>query len=100
MITLNMWPFECIFIINVYPLDRAKQHLKEIKKIPVSQIDAYQNEKKWDIVKKHFEFNRFFKKLLNNKFPSKWKIVPLKRKKIFQTELKKVLIKKLNKKII
>jgi phenylacetate-CoA ligase len=83
-----MWTFESILKINGYPLDRAKQHLKEIKKIPVSQIDAYQNEKKWDIVKEHFEFNPFYKKLCNNELPSEWKNVPITRKKHFQTELK------------
>ncbi|CAN5282380.1 phenylacetate--CoA ligase family protein [soil metagenome] len=83
--------FENLLQIKGFPIYKAKEKLEEIKGYNDAQINKYHEEKRWEIVKEHFENNPFYKKFNNNTFPKDWNEVPIIKKKQFQTELSEVI---------
>ncbi|HMQ67500.1 MAG TPA: phenylacetate--CoA ligase family protein [Ignavibacteria bacterium] len=61
-----------------FPLQEAEKELSSIKKLPESEFNTWHENKKWQIVKYHFENNEFYRSRFDgDKIPDRWEEIPL-----------------------
>ena len=79
-----------------YPIKKASNTIKKTQNFTSGELDNWQNQKKWSIVKHHFFENQFYKNKVGKKIPRKWEELPIITKLDFQTDLNKLLSNKYN----
>lgn len=73
--------------LNQFPIDNAKKHLKEIKRVNESSYQQYIQQQKQAIVTHHLANNSFYKKLVGNSYTGNWDSLPIITKKDLQYPL-------------
>lgn len=74
-----------------FPIAEAQERLYEIQALTPKEQSDYILEKKWEIVKHHFQHNPLYKSLLNDNLPDSWEELPVMTKKDLQKPLKERL---------
>lgn len=83
--------FEWTLLFKGFPMAAAKSHLEMIAQLDVDAFKKYQEEKRWEIAKYHFEHTPFYKKHVGNRFPEKWEDLPILTKKDFQQPIEELI---------
>ena len=81
-----------------FPFSEAEKELKKIQNLSSDEFYKWQESKRWQIVKYHFENNEFYRSKTGKKFPKKWEDVPVIVKSDFQSFDKKLISESINKK--
>lgn len=76
---------ERLLRLKNYPLDEALAEIKGIQALSKDEYHHWQERKKWELVKFHFQNNPLYRKLIGNFLPNSWNELPIVRKKDFQT---------------
>ena len=79
-----------------FPFSEAEKELKKIQNLSSDEFYKWQESKRWQIVKYHFENNEFYRYMIGKKFPEKWDDVPIIVKSDFQSSDKKLISVSLN----
>ena len=79
-----------------YNIEKAQAIIKKTQNLSKFQFDGWQDQKKWSIVKYHFNENPFYKNKIGKNIPTKWEDLPIITKSEFQVDLKKLLSNKYN----
>lgn len=79
-----------------FPFDEAEKELARIKSLSESDFKKWQENKKWEIVRYHFENTEFYRDKLGGKLPERWEDLPVLVKSDFQNSKKKIISDKLN----
>jgi len=83
--------FERIIALRGYNISMASEEIKKIQSMNIERFKKWQNEKRWDMVKYHFNHNEFYKAKLNNILPSDWSDVPIMQKSDYQQSISKLI---------
>lgn len=67
-----------------FPFKAAETELKRIQELDKEEFSVWQEKKKWEIVKFHFENNEFYKQKTGGILPDKWEELPILIKSDFQ----------------
>ena len=78
--------FSLTLKLKGYPLTRAKKKLKIVQN--EKNISDYQQSEKWKILNFHYKNNLHYRNFVGNKFPEKWKNVPVQTKSSIQAPIK------------
>jgi len=81
-----------------FPFKEAEKELKRIQSFSNDEFSAWQEKKRWQIVKYHYENNEFYRSKFGNKFPDIWEELPIILKSDFQSSDKKLISVSVNKK--
>lgn len=73
--------------LNRFPINKAKNVLREIKNIPEPEYTAYVERKKQEIVDYHLKHNPFYKEFNKSHKYTSWEEVPVMQKKDLQRPL-------------
>ena len=79
-----MFTIERLLRLKKYPLDEAMGELRRIQTFSKDEYLAWQENKKWELVKFHFQHNPFYKKMVGNYLPESWEDLPIIHKKDLQ----------------
>ena len=83
---------ESLFRLFGYKIDKAYSDLINNNKLSDSEYHLWKNDKRWDIVKYHFNNNPFYKNKLGGiNFPSNWHDLPIIEKADFQGNIEEFL---------
>jgi phenylacetate-CoA ligase len=80
-----------------FDLKRAKLEINSLNKLSAQELQQWQEKKKWETVKTHFENNPFYRKLLGGNMPDSWDKLPVLRKSDFQQPLELLISDKYKK---
>ena len=84
--------FEIMISLRGYNISTASEEIKNIQCMTNERFKKWQNEKKWDIVKYHYNHNKFYNnKLNNNRLPSNWSDLPIMQKSDYQHNIAKLI---------
>jgi phenylacetate-CoA ligase len=81
-----------------FPFEVAEKELKKIQSLSKSEFEKWHENKKWEIVKYHFENNEFYSSKFGNSLPSKWSDLPILSKSDYQQTVKKLISDNVDKK--
>jgi len=70
-----------------FPIRRAEKEFQKIQSLDKNEFDAWQEYKRWDIVKHHLANNFIFAARCENQLPKRWEDIPVLTKKDFQQPL-------------
>lgn len=76
--------FELTLKVKGFPIQEAARELENIRSLSKHSFRQWQEEKKWDIVRHHFEKNEFYRFMLGNDLPEKWTDLPVLNKHDYQ----------------
>lgn len=82
-----------IFQLQGLPINKASKDLALIMDMTAKEKTTWINQKKWEIVKWHFENNKTYRKLVGEKIPTEWSALPYVTKQILQGDLDELLSK-------
>ena len=85
--------FDLSLQLNGFPLKQAQKEYQKILDIPENEYQEFIEQKKQEIVKYHFENNKFYKGLIGDTLPEKWEDLPVLTKKDLQQPLQQRLSK-------
>ena len=71
----------------------AGNKLNLIQSLSPEEFRKWQDNKKWEISRYHYENNSYYRKKVGNYFPNKWEDLPIMEKSDFQDDLEKLLSK-------
>ena len=74
-----------------FPLKEAEKELKRIQSLSPDDFAEWQERRKWELLKYHFENNEFYRNKLSGKLPEKWEDVPILVKSDFQKSGSKLI---------
>lgn len=74
-----------------FPVAQAQKQLSEIQSLLPEARMRYISEKKWEVVRHHFQHNSLYRQILSNKLPQNWNELPVMTKKDLQKPLKERL---------
>ncbi len=83
--------FDLSLQLNGFPLKQAQKEYQKILDIPENEYQEFIEQKKQEIVKYHFENNKFYKGLIGDTLPAKWEDLPVLNKKDLQQPLQQRL---------
>lgn len=83
--------FELSFRLKGYPLDAATKELEKIQAMDSESFSAYQQEKKWEIARFHYENNAYYRNKVGPNFPNSWEDLPIMTKSDFQRPMEEIL---------
>lgn len=83
--------FDLSMIARGFPLRRARRHLVDIQQAIQEDRARWQQMKCWEIARRHYEHNPFYKTLVGPSLPDDWSALPIMTKSHFQQPLKEVL---------
>lgn len=86
-----MLTVERLLRLKNYPLDEALAELQRIQALSKDEYLHWQDKKKWELVKFHFQYNPLYKKLVGNHLPDSWNELPIVKKKDLQQNPKLLL---------
>lgn len=86
-----MLTVERLLRLKNYPLDEALAELQRIQALSKDEYLHWQDKKKWELVKFHFQYNPLYKKLVGNHLPDSWNELPVVKKKDLQQNPKLLL---------
>ena len=72
--------------------------LKQVQSLSHEEFHKFQENKKWEIARYHYENNTFYRKKVGDYFPVKWEDLPIMEKSDYQGDLKNLLSKGYTKK--
>lgn len=79
-----MLTIERLLRLKKYPLDEAISEIQRIQAFSKDEYYAWQENKKWELVKFHHKNNPLYKKLVGNYLPESWSELPIVNKKDLQ----------------
>lgn len=83
--------FEFALKLKSFPFNEAAEQLEAIHKLSPEEFKKWQDNKKWSIVKHHFENNDFYKSKIKGDFPKSWKDLPILTKNDYQVSRENLL---------
>jgi len=81
---LSNYFYENILMLFGYNLRKAKKEISRVKKLSRDDFKQWQETKRWEIVKYHFNNNNFYKEKVGSIIPNKWDKLPIIEKKHIQ----------------
>ena len=81
---------EIVMALQGFTLGKAEQSYADMSRKKDVNLKAWQNKKRWEIVRHHWECNPVFRGKLPN-FPERWENVPIMSKKDFQRPIAELL---------
>jgi phenylacetate-CoA ligase len=88
--------FEKYLEYKGYKISKASSEINRLQKMSKEAFINWKTQKKWDLVKYHFDTNSFYQKYLNNKIPEKWEDIPVLQKKDFNVPLNELISSDIN----
>jgi phenylacetate-CoA ligase len=81
-----------------FPLREAERELSKLKNLSHSDFRSWHENKRWEIVKYHFDNNEFYRSRFGDKLPERWEDIPLLVKTDYQKSGYNVISKTFDKK--
>lgn len=81
-----------------FPFSQAENELNRIQCLSESEFKIWHENKKWEIVKYHFENNEFYKNKIGKSLPEKWEDIPIIKKTDYQNSGFKLISDSIEKK--
>ena len=81
-----------------FPFSEAENELNRIQCLSESEFKIWHENKKWEIVKYHFENNEFYKNKIGKSLPEKWEDIPIIKKTDYQNSGFKLISDSIEKK--
>ena len=88
--------FEIYSSLIGYNISSASRELKRIKSLSSTDFYEWREVAKWEVAKYHYKNNPYYRKIVGNKFPSRWEDLPILRKTDFQEKLDRLMSKGYN----
>ncbi len=82
--TLNKFWFDLV-------INSAFNEIKKIQSLSSNDFCDWQNKRKWEIARFHYNNNKFYKDKIGRKFPDDWHDLPILEKKDYQQALENLL---------
>lgn len=95
-IFMRFWT-NMIFQLQGLPINKASIFLDKIFALSPEEKNKWIEQKKWEMVKYHFQNNATYRNLVGSKIPDKWEDLPVITKKTLQGNLNDLLSKPLKK---
>ncbi|MEB2777526.1 hypothetical protein SYJ56_19580 [Algoriphagus sp. D3-2-R+10] len=92
-----MFTIERLLRLKKYPLNEAINELRVIQSFSKEEYYTWQENKKWELAKFHFQYNPLYKKMVGNYLPETWSDLPIVHKKDLQKNPDLLLSKGLKK---
>lgn len=93
-----MFTIEKLLKLQNYPLEKAREQVKRLQSYSKEEFHFWQEEKKWELVKFHYNHNPLYRKLVGNHLPDSWNELPIVTKKDLQRNPELILSTGLKKK--
>ena len=90
--------FEVYLQLTGYNVNYFINELKQVQSLSHEEFRKFQENKKWEIARYHYENNPFYRKKVGDCFPDKWEDLPIMEKSDFQHDLEKMLSNGYNRK--
>jgi phenylacetate-CoA ligase len=74
-----------------YPMRQARRDLKSIQQMPHHEFEQWQENKRWETARHHFDHNKTYKSLFKNGFPENWSALPVLQKSNLQANLETLI---------
>ena len=84
--------------LNGFNIKSASLEIQYLQSFSRNQLKEWQNKKKWDILRFHYNNNPLYRSLVSNPLPNKWEDLPIMLKSTYQNELGQLLSKGFSKK--
>ncbi|MEP0713216.1 MAG: phenylacetate--CoA ligase family protein [Algoriphagus sp.] len=79
-----MISIESLLNFQGYPLEKAQQEMLRIQSFSKDEYYAWQENKKWELVRFHHQHNPFYRKFVGATLPDRWEDIPILRKNDLQ----------------
>jgi phenylacetate-CoA ligase len=86
-----MLTIQKILKLKGYPIEEAIAELHRLQQLSKDEFLSWQEKKKWDLVKFHYENNPVYKKIVGKHLPDSWLDLPIIRKKDIQGDIAQVI---------
>lgn len=83
--------FELTLKMKGFPIQEAIDELTKVHSLTESKFREWQLNKRWEIVKYHFQNNNFYKGKIGEILPSKWEELPILTKNDYQSSHEKIM---------
>ncbi len=83
--------FELVLSFLGYDIKKSLKDIDRIKRMTKADFLNWQDKKKWEISRYHYENNDFYRKKVGKIFPKKWEDLPSLKKNDFQNSLDELL---------
>lgn len=85
--------FELIYRWRSYDLDKIVEEIREVKAMAPDDFRQWQLERRWEMVRHHYEHNDFYREKIGDTLPEAWSALPVVTKADLQTDLSKLITK-------
>ena len=85
--------FEVYLKLIGYDINYAGIELKQIQDLSVREFVQWQDNKKWEIAKYHYQHNQFYRDKIGKHFPDCWEYLTIMQKSDYQADLEYLLSK-------
>ncbi len=76
-----------VLALRGYPLKKARRYLRQIQQLNPADFREWQEKKRWNAARHHFEHNKTYRSLFSAGFPDTWAQLPIVRKPTLQGNL-------------
>ena len=80
-----MISIESLLNFKNYPLAQAQKEMVKIQSFSKEEYFSWQESKKWELVRFHYQNNPFYRKFIGDTLPERWEDIPILRKKDLQS---------------
>lgn len=84
---LGLSLFELILKIKGYPIRNAEYDFANLTSLEGQEFEAWQDHKRWEIVKFHYQNNPFYRDVVGTSLPERWEELPVMTKATYQIEV-------------
>jgi len=79
--------FETIYSLRHTRIDIAKQDIERLHNLSHEEFNRWQEEKRWEMARHHYNNNSRYHQLVGTAFPERWEELPIVEKYHFQADL-------------
>ncbi len=80
-----------ILTASGFPIVKAERELKTVQLLPVEAFAEWQERKRWEIARFHFDNNEYYRSKVGKYFPSRWQDLPVITKQDLQQPVHQLL---------
>lgn len=83
--------FKYILKLKGYPIEQAIAYMDKLQNMSADEFHNWKEERKWDMVRFHYENNQLYKRLVGTHLPDRWEDLPIVTKQHLQRPLKEII---------